>query len=297
MILSVSRRTDIPALYSDWFFTRLKEGYVLVRNPMNAHQISKVPLTPELVDCFVFWTKDPTPMLSELHRLADYHFYFQVTITGYDEKIEPGLASKTAIIASFQELARQLGKERVIWRYDPIILTESLHKDFHLRQFEKLAEALAGSTEKCVISFVDIYRKIVRKMNSLGPVFIEKEHVLDVAEGLSGLARLYGLTLETCSEALDFTQLGIMPGKCIDDSLISRITGQDSPIPKDQNQRPLCGCVASIDIGAYDTCTNGCLYCYANGARTHHQRHDPRSPLLVGEIGPRDRITERKMTR
>lgn len=299
MILSVSRRTDIPAFYSEWFWSRLKEGYVLVRNPMNAHQVSRVSLDPRLIDCICFWTKDPSQMLPNLELLADYHYYFQITITGYDAPIEPGLASKEEIVASFKELAKKLGKARTIWRYDPIIITEKLDKAFHLRQFARLATLLADSTEKCVISFVDLYKKTKRNTKSLGPLLMDEEHILDLAAGLAELAQAFGLTLETCSEQVDLTPFAIKPGKCIDDALISRITGRPLKTAKDPNQRQHCGCVTSIDIGTYNTCAHGCIYCYANFSpgtvRKNLKRHNPLSPLLVGEIGPEDRVTERKV--
>lgn len=300
MILSVSRRTDIPAFYSEWFFNRLREGYALVRNPMNTHQISKVTLDPEVIDCIVFWTKDPSKMLPKLELLAQYNYYFQVTITGYDASIEPNLAPKEEIIASFKQLTKNLGKARTIWRYDPIIITKRLDRDFHRKKFAALAESLAQSTEKCVISFVDLYKKTQRNIKGLGPVLMDDQSVLEIAQDLSILAKQFGLTLETCSESLDLTRFGIKAGKCIDDALISRIVGEQFDIGKDPNQRLECGCVSSIDIGAYNTCSHRCIYCYANFSpsvvQNNQKQHDPKSPLLLGQIGPEDKITERKMT-
>lgn len=151
MILSVSRRTDIPNYYSEWFLNRIKQGYVYVRSPMNAHQISKIILSPEVVDCIVFWTKNPQPMLSRLHELAAYPFYFQFTLTGFGNDIEHHVPhKKKCMIPIFQELSRKIGKERVIWRYDPIIFTDKYTPEYHLKAFEQIAKELHGYTSKCV---------------------------------------------------------------------------------------------------------------------------------------------------
>lgn len=160
MILSASRRTDIPNYYSDWFLHRIEEGFVYVRNPMNPHQISKINLSPEVVDCIVFWTKNPKPMLDRLAELKAYSYYFQFTLTGYGTDIEAGVPhKKESIIPTFQSLSGKIGKEKVIWRYDPILFTDKYTPEYHLKAFEQIASALHGYTNKCVISFVDTYVK------------------------------------------------------------------------------------------------------------------------------------------
>jgi len=300
VILSVSRRTDIPAFYSEWFFRRLQEGYVLVRNPMNARQVSRVPLDPQVIDCIVFWTKDPSKMLQNLHRLGAYQYYFQITITPYGRQVEPGLPSKDWVIAAFQELAKSIGKERVIWRYDPIIVTAELDAAFHTSRFAELAHKLSGYTERCVISFVDLYKKTARNLQPLGPTHMTEELMRQIAGRLAPIAQDHGLVLETCSEQIDlFKDYGIRPGRCIDPELISRLLGQKLMVEKDPYQRPECGCVSSVDLGAYNTCPHGCLYCYANFNRAVVEeqvcRHNPNSPLLIGELGEEDIVTERKM--
>ena len=300
MILSVSRRTDIPAFYSGWFFKRLQEGYVLVRNPMNARQVSRIALTPKVIDCIVFWTKDPTAMLESLHLLEDYRYYFQITITGYGLSVEPKVPPKDKVIASFKELSNRIGKEKTIWRYDPIIVTKEFTVEYHVREFSRLAHTLSGYTERCVISFLDLYKKTERNMRPLGETLMSEATILCLAELLAPIAKEYGLVLETCSEVIDLpTSLGVRPGRCIDPDLISRTLGQQLSVGKDPNQRPACGCASSIDIGAYNTCTHGCLYCYANFNQKvvddQIRLHNPSSPLLVGELGPGDKVTDRDM--
>ena len=167
MILSVSRRTDIPNYYSEWFYNRIKEGYLYVRNPMNAHQISKIILSPEVVDCIVFWTKNPEPMFSRLDELDAYQYYFQFTLTGFGNDIECNVPHKKEhMIPVFQKLAKRIGKQKMIWRYDPIIFTDKYTPEYHLKAFRQIAEELNGYTSKCVISFVDIYTKNRKKLTA-----------------------------------------------------------------------------------------------------------------------------------
>ena len=169
MIISASRRTDIPAYYSEWFINRVKEKYLYVRNPMNIHQIGKISLDRNVVDGIVFWTKNPIPMLPRLDQLKEYIYYFQFTLTAYGPEIESGLPSKNIkLIPAFQELSNKIGKERVIWRYDPIFLNERYTMDYHKKYFRVLASKLAGYTEKCTISFLDLYRYTIRNIQPFG---------------------------------------------------------------------------------------------------------------------------------
>lgn len=299
MILSVSRRTDIPAFYTKWFFNRLNEGYVLVRNPMNYHQVSKVKLTPDVIDCIVFWTKDPTNIIKKLDDLKNYKYYFQVTINPYNKSIEKNVSNKKNVIDAFKILSKSIGKNKVIWRYDPIILTKDISISDHEKYFEILASKLSGYTNRCVISFIDYYKKTERNMKSIKQIVIDKEKMLFIGEKLSKIANKYDIMIQTCSERIDLSSVGIEHGKCIDDKLISSIVDQQLYIDKDKNQREACNCVTSIDIGTYNTCKHGCLYCYANfsekAVSTNILKHDANSPMLIGNIEPKDKITDRKM--
>lgn len=300
MIISASRRTDIPTYYSEWFFNRIKEGYLLVRNPMNAHQISKISLSPDVVDGIVFWTKNPTPMLDNLDLLKDYTYYFQFTLNAYGQDVESGVPSKNnKIIPAFQQLSDKIGPDRVIWRYDPIFLSKTYTIDYHLRYFEELAKRLAPYTRKCTISFLDFYRNTERNISNLE---IDK-FTLDIQETLAQqlveIAHSYGLQMDTCAEGIDLQKYGITHARCIDDRLFEKLLGCPLKVGKDKNQRLECGCVESIDIGTYNTCRNGCKYCYANysakAVNTNSCKHNPTSPLLIGEVDPDDKITERAM--
>lgn len=298
MILSVSRRTDIPNYYSDWFFNRIREGYLYVRNPMNFHQVSRIELPPEVVDCIVFWTKNPKPMLNRLTELKDYPFYFQFTLTGYGKDLEPKLPhKKKEMIPIFQELADKIGSERVIWRYDPILLTERYTLEYHLKAFKEIAGELEGYTKKVVISFVDLYDKMKHK----GVYFneIKEEECRFLARQMAETARAHHMEIASCAEKIDLRDCGVEHNSCIDKALIEKITGCPLKVGKDRNQREACGCIESIEVGTYDTCLNGCRYCYANRREQQIKNtishYHPFSPLLCGEITKEDKITERKI--
>lgn len=300
MIISTSRRTDIPSYYSEWFSNRIKEKYVLVRNPMNYHQVSRIDLSPEVVDCIVFWTKNPIPMIPKLERLQNYHYYFQFTLTGYGQDVERNLPSKKMILLPvFQRLSKEIGREKVVWRYDPIFFSEKYSMEYHCRCFAELAEELAGYTEKCTVSFMDAYKNTERNIKALNYVNDTYAMQTDLLQRFVEIANRNGLYIDTCAEAGDFEKLGVKHAHCIDKERIERIIGCKMNVDKDPNQRAECGCVSSIDIGAYNTCKNGCLYCYANymadSVEKNFGAHNPKSPLLIGEITEADTIKERKV--
>lgn len=300
MILSVSRRTDIPNYYADWFLNRVHEGYLYVRNPMNAHQISRIDLSPQVVDCIVFWTKNPTALMARLDELRDYSYYFQFTITGYGKDVEPGVPDKRqVVIPAFQELSRRLGKKRVIWRYDPIFFSDTYTPDYHLRAFEALAASLEGCTERVVISFVDLYAKTRRNTAGLGIRTPTEQEMAELARQLVSIAAAHQMVVENCAEQIDLSGVGVQHGSCINRRLIEDLLGCGLTVGKDKNQRLECGCMESVEVGSYNTCRNGCRYCYANFSSdrvTEHARlYDVNSPLLCGEVGPEDRVTQRKV--
>jgi len=300
MILSVSRRTDIPNYYFDWFCNRIQEGFLHVRSPMNERQVSYIDLSPEAVDCIVFWTKNPEAMLEKLPVLKNYAYYVQFTLTGYGRDVEPGLPDKpTVLLETFRTLSKRIGQERVVWRYDPILFNPAYTPAYHLKAFEKIAQALDGYTRRVVISFVDRYAKIQKNMASLQAWDLPERELLKFAERLAEIARRHHLEVESCAEILDLEPVGIRHGSCIDARIIEEIIGCRIMAGKDKNQRRECGCVESIEVGTYNTCRNGCRYCYANYSETAVKNHvglyDPHSPLLCGAADERDKVTVRKM--
>ncbi len=300
MILSVSRRTDVPNYYSDWFLNRIKEGFLYVRNPMNSHQVSRIILSPEVVDCIVFWTKNPANMMDKLQDLKEYEYYFQFTLTGYGRDIEPGLPDKrTELIPTFQKLSDIIGKERVIWRYDPILITPKYTAEYHLKAFEEIAGSLADYTERVVISFVDSYTKTRQNEKTLEMKHLSSEEMLYIAEQMAHIASKYHLTIESCAEQIDLSKAGIAHGSCIDKSLIERFLGCKLIGGRDKNQRGACGCFESVEVGTYNTCLNGCKYCYANYSdekvRENYAQYRVDSSILCGDIGSEDKVTDRSV--
>lgn len=300
MILSVSRRTDIPNYYSDWFINRVKEGFLYVRNPMNAHQISRIEISTEIVDCIVFWTKNPANMIDKLEHLQKYVYYFQFTLTGYGKDVEPNLPNKREeLIPTFKRLSEKIGKEKVIWRYDPVLISKKYTMDYHLKAFEEIAGSLAGYTDKVVISFVDLYSKTQRNTRELNIRRITNEEMIKLAGKMAQIASKHNLMIESCAEQINLQEVGIQHGSCIDKRLIERLSGCKLAAEKDKNQRKECGCFESIEVGTYNTCLNGCKYCYANfndnKVKDIIKLYDQDSALLCGKVASDDRITDRKV--
>lgn len=300
MILSVSRRTDIPAFYSDWFFDRLEDGYVLVPNPINPSKIARIKLESiriknieidligqkkvEMqgnIEGIVFWTKNPMPMFDKLHLLEDIPFYFLYTLNAYPDNIEANLPSLQKRIESFKELSSHCP---VIWRYDPILLAEGINVEWHKQIFEMLCKELKDHTKHCKISFViESYKGCSKKV--WAPNLAQKNEIL---LAFSNIAKEYNVQIEACAESGDWSKYGIATSKCIDREIFEQLLSEKY---KDQNiivtrknnkldgQRKFCGCMPAIDIGRYDTCKHGCNYCYARKSSPKNMYE-----TLTGEI-------------
>lgn len=300
MILSCSRRTDIPAFYSEWLINRLREGKVCVVNPYNPKQISRINISNDVVDCIVFWTKNPEPMIRYLDEIDQfcYKYYFQFTITPYQKELEPNLPDKNDIVETFIDLSKRIGKEKVILRYDPIFITDKYTIDYHVKAFEKLCSKLAPYTKKVIISFVDLYKKNKKNLEISGINEMDEQLVRQVVGKIKTVADKYNLFIETCAERFDLSDFDINHAKCIDGELIEEIIGYKI-INKDKRyaNREHCGCMQCIDIGQYDTCLNGCKYCYANAnqryVQENYEKHNPNSELLIGEVDE-ERVNLRK---
>lgn len=288
MIVSASRRTDIPAFYSEWFINRLKEGFVYIKNPRNPKRITSVTLSTDVVDCIVFWTKNPRPMLSKLEIIdkMGYPYYFQFTITPYNHYVEKGLPPKSKIMETFKELSDKIGKHRVVWRYDPVIITKDFSEQYHFETFGKMCDILGDHTNKCIFSFIDFYRKNRERGKGIVDYEVDNLSRNRIAQGFSKIAKSHNIMLETCAEANDLSLYGVLNASCIDSTMIENLIGYPIRGKRDPNQRPACGCIESVDIGAYDSCSHGCVYCYAttneNMVHKNMRQHDPRSPMLIG---------------
>lgn len=286
-IISVSRRTDIPAFFGEWFMNGIKRGYVDSINPFNRKYDSRISLLPEDVIGFVFWTKNAKPFMKYLNSLDEkgFNYYFQYTLTSYDNRLEKNVPRKSDfLINNFIDLSKKIGKEKVIWRYDPILLSDQYTKEYHYMYFDKLANILSSYTNKVIFSFVDDYRKTKRKFSHLNVKEITENDMLEMTKMLKEIADRYNLKIETCSEEIELKNLGVAHGKCIDDQFFK----PKSILKKDKGQRKECGCVESIDVGANSTCSHHCIYCYANisekAVNNNLKKHDPNSSLLIGDL-------------
>lgn len=309
-IISASRKTDIPTYYSEWFLRRLEAGEFYVRNnPYKPEAVSHITFKKEDIDCIVFWTKNAIPMMDKLHRLDGYQYYFQYTLTGYGSEVEKQLPVHSERIQNFRELAIVTGSKagchptkcRVVWRYDPIIFTSDYTMEWHLKTFQTLATALAGFTDKCVISFVDLYGFVGKQMRESGLYSQNKsrEMLLAFCSQLAEIARSQGMSIYTCAEEIALEETGILHGSCIDKKHIEALIGYELNVKKDKGQRSLCGCVESMDIGKYNTCVNGCKYCYACNKPAEISRnlslYKVDSPILCDALATTDIITEKHL--
>lgn len=293
MIISASRRTDIPAFFGRWFLNRINAGFLLTRNPFNANQIVRVSLDKKDVDVIVFWTRNPSWLISNLPVMdaLGHRYYFQYTITGYPRKIEKSVPKPQAAIETFCQLSDLIGKDKVVWRYDPILLSNLVDFDEHKRLFSKIASMLAGKTERVVISFSDFYQKTERNLKTVEnlvywDVTQNTEQMLELSKFMADVAAVNGMQIKSCAERVDLAEAGIAHGKCIDDDLIRDVFGLPLSSEKDKGQREECGCIKSVDIGMYNTCLHECSYCYATFNKqvviNNKKKHDENSPFLIG---------------
>ena len=260
MIISASRRTDIPSLHTKWFLNRLKEEYVITQNPISKNNFYKIPLNKNIVDIIVFWSKNPNiDFLKEVRDLG-YEFYLHFTITPYNKNIERNIPDKNLLIKNFQIIIKLFGKEKIIWRYDPIILNDDFDANYHINNFKNFADSLNGYTDECIFSFVQIYSKIKNNIKN-----INDNDKLLLIENMKEISEKNNIKLKSCSQDFDnITNIRVEKSACIDKERIQKILGYYIKEKKDKSQRKLCNCIESIDIGIYNTCTNGCIYCYAN---------------------------------
>jgi len=300
MIISATRRTDLPAFYAAWFMNRVRAGFAAVPNPFNARQVARISLAPEQAEAIVFWTRDPRPLLPHLAELTDrgFRYYFQFTLLEYPAPLHPGMPPLKERLDAFKGLAQAISPERVLWRYDPVILSARTDTDFHRRSFEALARALRGSTGRVTVSLLEPYRKGRARLNAAGVDLLApgEAELAALFTDLAGMARSFGMAPASCADEAGLDLLGFAPGACVDGELIARLTGRPAPPEKDPFQRAACRCAPSKDIGMYDGCPAGCAYCYAtrNFARAvrNQQAHDPASPSLLGWHEPPDEAAD-----
>ena len=296
MIIFASGRTDIPAFYSEWFLNRVRAGFVDVRNPYAPQKVTRYRLDPKVVDCIVFCTKNPAPIIQHLDELKDFGIYFFVTITPYKKEIEPNVPEKSKVIESFAELSQKIGKEKVCWRYDPIFVDSAYTVAAHIREFKKMCAALSPYTSRCIISFVDLYSKTKRNFPELKEVSEDDQKF--IAGSFSRIAFEYGIEVESCAEKLDLSPYGVKKGACVSKEIVENVTNERLLKCGVQNLRKHCECLPMRDIAYYNCCPYLCKYCYANYdenlVRKNFARHNPKSSFLIGESRADDIVSEAK---
>ncbi len=289
-VISVSRRTDIPALYSEWFINRVRAGFARYRNPFSG-AMYEVSLKPEDVIAFVFWSRNYAsllPYLPELDELG-YGACFHYTLTDFGPPLEPFAPSTAQVIEAFHHLARRYSPAHVIWRFDPLIYSHTMSNDYFIKKFTYLAQRLHGATERCYISFVDLYRKLEKPFKALaqqGFEFYEPllEEKIELVSQLVKIGRQHGMRIYACCEPEILQVSGVEQAHCVDSELLRHLFPEKFQPLKPSPTRKGCGCFASRDIGAYDTCIHGCVYCYANSrhetALARFKAHNPQQETL-----------------
>jgi len=270
-IISVSRRTDIPAYYAYWFRERLEKGYAFYENPMSKQPVY-ADLSPESVRAFVFWTRNPKPMFEHLDYIDKRYnkrHYMHFTINGLPKELEERNPKVEYAIDSVKWLADRYGDEYVQWRFDPIILSSITTEEYYLSQFDYIARNISGYVKRCYFSYVDLYRKTVsnvkKKAEVCGIEFYDSslEQKIELTKRLKEIADRYGITIYACAEDNLLVVSGIEKAHCVDHDLIAMVSGNDFN-SRSMPSRIECGCIESRDIGFYNSCPHGCIYCYAN---------------------------------
>lgn len=297
MIISASYKTDIPTFYGEWFMNRLKAGYCKMVNPYSK-QVYKIGLAPDDVDGFVFWTKNIGPFLKYLPEIRErgYPFIVQHTVNGYPRELESRVIDYTHTVEHIKQIASEYGCNRIIWRYDPILFTSLTPLDWHRCKFAELAARLDGTTDEVVVSFAQVYRKTERNVESAAREFgfsseehKQEDHVLQVgrelAVELAQIATDHGMRLKVCSQKAFLIPGVVEEARCVDADRLEEISGHSiEGKMRQRGNRKECGCFASKDIGEYDTCPHGCVYCYAvqnrDRALQRFRQHNPNSEFL-----------------
>lgn len=295
MIINTGGRTDTVQYYSKWLLNRFREGFVYSRNPFYPNKVTRYELTPDKVDCVVFCSKNYEPILENLKEITDkFNTYFHYTITAYDKDIEPNVPAIDKSIETLLKLESITGKNRIAWRYDPVLLVGKYTIDYHLETFESMSKALSGHIDRCIFSFVEMYKKLSVNMPELKAISENDKIIL--ARGLGEIAQKYNIYLQTCATSDDYERFGIHSSGCMTLDILGKANGVKFKKLKHNGMRKNCNCIETRDIGWYDTCPNGCKYCYANStpqkALENFKLHNPSSPILLGEINETDTIQQ-----
>lgn len=293
MIINTGSRTDTVQYYTDWLLNRFEKGYVYSRNPMYPEKITKYILSPDVVDCIVFCSKNYKPILPYIESITGkYNTYFFYTITAYGKDVEPNVPSIDESIETLKHLASIVGKQRIAWRYDPVLLTDKYTKNRHYQTFGYMTQKLAPYVDRCVFSFVDMYKKL--KVNMPELIVISENDKVDIARNLGNIAKKYNMLIQTCATDADYNSFGILNSGCITSDILEKANNIKFKYVKHVGNRENCRCIETRNIGDYDTCPNGCKYCYANQnpyiAEKNYKKHNPNSEFILGDLSEYDEI-------
>lgn len=295
MIINTGSRTDTVQYYSDWLLKRFKEGFVYSRNPLFPNIVTRYELNPNILDCVVFCSKNYKPILDRLTEITDkFNTYFHYTITAYGRDIEPNVPTIDESIETLIKLSKIVGKQRIAWRYDPILLTKKYTKQVHYNTFDYMSKRLSPHIDRCIFSFVDMYKKLETNMPEI--IILNNNDKIEIAKNIGSIARKHNMIIQTCATIEDFKQFGILQSGCMTSEILGNANNITFKKVRHSGNRQGCKCIENRNIGDYDTCPNGCKYCYANKnpqiAQENYKKHNPNDLMILGNLKPTDEIQQ-----
>lgn len=295
MIINTGSRTDTVQYYSDWLLKRFKEGFVYSRNPLFPNIVTRYELNPNIVDCVVFCSKNYEPILDRLTEITDkFNTYFHYTITAYGRDIEPNVPTIDESIETLIKLSKIVGKQRIAWRYDPILLTKKYTKQVHYNTFDYMSKRLSPHIDRCIFSFVDMYKKLETNMPEI--IILNNNDKIEIAKNIGSIAKKHNMIIQTCATIKDFKQFGILQSGCMTSEILGNANNITFKKVRHSGNRQGCKCIENRNIGDYDTCPNGCKYCYANKnpqiAQENYKKHNPNDLMILGNLKPTDEIQQ-----
>lgn len=295
MIINTGSRTDTVQYYSDWLLKRFKEGFVYSRNPLFPNIVTRYELNPNIVDCVVFCSKNYEPILDRLTEITDkFNTYFHYTITAYGRDIEPNVPTIDESIETLIKLSKIVGKQRIAWRYDPILLTKKYTKQVHYNTFDYMSKRLSPHIDRCIFSFVDMYKKLETNMPEI--IILNNNDKIEIAKNIGSIAKKHNMIIQTCATIEDFKQFRILQTGCMTSEILGKANNITFKKVRHSGNRQGCKCIENRNIGDYDTCPNGCKYCYANKnpqiAQENYKKHNPNDLMILGNLKPTDEIQQ-----
>lgn len=295
MIINTGSRTDTVQYYTKWLLKRFEEGFVYSRNPIFPAKVARYELNPDILDCVIFCSKNYEPILDDITKITDkFNTYFYYTITTYGKDIEPNVPTIDKSIKTLIRLSEIVGKQRIAWRYDPILLTNSYTKEVHYKTFDYMAQRLSPYIDRCIFSFVEMYKKL--KINMPEIILLTDDDKNEIAKNIGAISKKHNIIIQTCATDGDYKKYGILNSGCITADILGKANDITFKKLKHSGNRKDCNCMENRNIGDYDTCPNGCKYCYANQnpkiALENFKKHNPDFDMILGNLNETDEVTE-----